>query len=73
MITAPALHPAPLRLRAPAAAGELAAAFAELAVQVEAGCQRDGCAPDCALAQAARKVAVSAAALAREWAAEGSR
>lgn len=53
-------------LLAPAAARRLAAALAELLVEVTAQCQADGCEPTCELAVAARRVAVDAAALARE-------
>ena len=58
------------RPSAPAEARQLAASFAELAVAVEAGCQRDGCAPDCPVAAASRRAAVSAFELAQEWTAE---
>ena len=49
---------------APRAARELAAACARAMVAVEAGCEREGCGPDCRVAMAARRVAVSAADLA---------
>jgi hypothetical protein len=58
--------------QAPAVAGKLASALAELAIQVEADCQAQGCAADCELARAARRVAVSAAALAHDWATEAA-
>ncbi len=54
----------------PAAARRLAVGCAELAVAVEASCQRQGCRADCAVARVARRVAVSAATMAAEWAAE---
>ena len=52
------------------AAERLAVGCAEMAVAVEAACQRQGCGPECAVAQAARRVAVSAATMAAEWGAE---
>ena len=48
------------------AAARLAEKAATLAVVVESQCQRDGCAPSCGVAVAARRLAVGAAALARE-------
>ncbi len=62
---APPVRPQ-LNLHASAAVRQLASGFAELLVEVEAGCQRDGCGPGCDLRAAVARVAISAAELARE-------
>ncbi len=60
-------------LHVPAAAHQLALGLAEMLVQVEAVCHRERCGPDCEVARAARRVAINAAALARELTAERAR
>lgn len=56
-----------IELRAPAAARRLADGCARLLVEVEAQCEREGCAPGCPLARVVRRVAISAGELSREW------
>ncbi len=56
-----------VELRAPAAARRLADGCARLLVEVEAQCGRDDCAPDCPVAVAVRRVAISAGELSRGW------
>ncbi len=48
------------------AARRLAAQSADLLVVAESACQREGCAPDCPVAVAARSLAVQAAGLAQD-------
>ena len=48
---------------APAAAHHFSDGCARLLVEVETQCRRDNCAPGCRVAQAARRVAISAGAL----------
>ena len=59
-----------LQPRHPIAAADLGRTMAAFLVEVESDCERDGCAPDCEVAVAARKLAVVAAALERDMAEE---
>ncbi|MDA8333300.1 MAG: hypothetical protein M0027_19220 [Candidatus Dormibacteraeota bacterium] len=70
-MTAGVVAPPPTAAHSPSAARRLAAGFAELLVQVETDCQRQGCGADCEFAAAAPRVAVQAAGLVRDFGAAG--